>query len=226
MRPSSTICAMTSFSSPSMAGMPTSIWCTPTSFSSLAMRIFSWLEKTTPAVCSPSRSVVSSMRTGGPSAGASSTMTKLERSAWSEVSHARTPGSPSDGPRRRHRDRTNMQAVGMRQAAPRTLHRARGQKSASLFHRAVTSGNHRQPDSAALHELAHELGVRLALRGLHDLADEEAGELLLAGPELLDLGRMRGQHRRDDGFELGSSRRPGRDRAGGRCRAVRRVPRP
>src|SRR5450756_1866835 len=35
----------------------------PASSRSLAMRIFSWLEKTTPAVCSPSRSVVSSMRT-------------------------------------------------------------------------------------------------------------------------------------------------------------------
>ena len=62
-----------------MAGMPTSIWWTPTSSSSLAMRIFSWLEKTTPAVCSPSRSVVSSMRTAG-SAGLALAMTKLERS--------------------------------------------------------------------------------------------------------------------------------------------------
>ena len=56
---------MVAFSSPPMAGMPTSIWCTPTSSSILAMRIFSWLLKTTPAVCSPSRSVVSSMRTAG-----------------------------------------------------------------------------------------------------------------------------------------------------------------
>ena len=80
LRPSSTICAMACFSSPSMAGMPTSIWCTPTSSSRRAMRIFSWFENTTPAVCSPSRRVVSSMRTGGPSAGASSAMTKLDRS--------------------------------------------------------------------------------------------------------------------------------------------------
>jgi hypothetical protein len=43
------------------------------------MRIFSWLEKTTPAVCSPSRSVVSSMRTAG-SAGLALAITKLERS--------------------------------------------------------------------------------------------------------------------------------------------------
>ena len=43
------------------------------------MRIFSWLLKTTPAVCSPSRSVVSSMRTAG-SAGRALPMTKLERS--------------------------------------------------------------------------------------------------------------------------------------------------
>ncbi len=59
--PRSTICAIVAFSSPPIAGMPTSIWWTPTSSSSLAMRIFSWFEKTTPAVCSPSRSVVSSM---------------------------------------------------------------------------------------------------------------------------------------------------------------------
>ena len=70
-----------------------------------------------------------------------------------------------------------MQAVGMRQSA---------------------STGQRRPD-----ELAHELGVRLALGGLHDLADEEAGELVLAGPELLDLGRMLGQHRRHHGLELG-----------------------
>ncbi len=43
------------------------------------MRIFSWLEKTTPAVCSPSRSVVSSMRTAGSSV-RTVLMTKLERS--------------------------------------------------------------------------------------------------------------------------------------------------
>ena len=43
------------------------------------MRIFSWLENTTPAVCSPSRSVVSSTRTAG-SAGLALAMTKLERS--------------------------------------------------------------------------------------------------------------------------------------------------
>ena len=43
------------------------------------MRIFSWLLNTTPAVCSPSRSVVSSMRTAG-SAGLALAMTKLERS--------------------------------------------------------------------------------------------------------------------------------------------------
>ena len=63
--PSSTISLIVVFSSPPMAGMPTSIWWTPTSSSSLAMRIFSWLVNTTPAVCSPSRSVVSSMRTAG-----------------------------------------------------------------------------------------------------------------------------------------------------------------
>ena len=77
--PRSTICLIVAFSSPPIAGMPTSIWWTPTSSSSLAMRIFSWLEKTTPAVCSPSRRVVSSMRTAG-SAGRPRAMTKLERS--------------------------------------------------------------------------------------------------------------------------------------------------
>jgi len=43
------------------------------------MRIFSWFEKTTPAVCSPSRRVVSSMKTAG-SAGLGGWMTKLLRS--------------------------------------------------------------------------------------------------------------------------------------------------
>ena len=46
----------------------------------------------------------------------------------------------------------------------------------------------RRPD-----ELADELGVGFALGGLHDLADEEAGDLLLAGAELLDLRRVRGE---------------------------------
>jgi|GEM_PF-3877842 len=77
--PRSTISPIVAFSSPPMAGMPTSIWWTPTSSRSLAIRIFSWLEKTTPAVCSPSRSVVSSMRTAG-SAGLALAITKLERS--------------------------------------------------------------------------------------------------------------------------------------------------
>ena len=40
-RPRSTISLMVAFSSPPMAGIPTSIWWTPTSSSSLAMRIFS-----------------------------------------------------------------------------------------------------------------------------------------------------------------------------------------
>ena len=44
------------------------------------MRIFSWLVNTTPAVCSPSRSVVSSMRTAGSAGWARGAMTKLERS--------------------------------------------------------------------------------------------------------------------------------------------------
>ena len=71
---------MVFFSSPPIAGMPTSIWWTPTSSSSLAMRIFSWLLKTTPAVCSPSRRVVSSMRTAGSAGRVRGAMTKLERS--------------------------------------------------------------------------------------------------------------------------------------------------
>src|SRR5450759_2022261 len=63
LRPRCSISSITSRSSPPMAGMPASIWSAPTSSSSLAMRTFSWLAKTTPAVCSPSRSVVSSIRT-------------------------------------------------------------------------------------------------------------------------------------------------------------------
>ena len=59
--PSSTKARMPARSSSPMAGMPHSISPTPMESSMRAMAIFSRFEKTTPAVCSPSRRVVSSM---------------------------------------------------------------------------------------------------------------------------------------------------------------------
>ena len=53
------IACMSSISASPMTGMPISISCTPACESALAMAIFSSALNATPAVCSPSRSVVS-----------------------------------------------------------------------------------------------------------------------------------------------------------------------
>src|SRR5665811_2045081 len=58
------ISLMASRSSTQSQGLPTSSSCTPISERRRAIRTFSWFANTTPAVCSPSRSVVSTRSTG------------------------------------------------------------------------------------------------------------------------------------------------------------------
>src|SRR6266508_5793663 len=52
------------------------------------------------------------------------------------------------------------------------------------------------------HELADHLGVCLALRPLHHLADEEAEQPLLTAPVRIRLGGMRGEQLVDDRPQL------------------------
>ena len=55
------MCFITFFSSPPIVGIPTSIWSTPRSLNISAIIIFSLFANTTPAVCSPSLKVVSTI---------------------------------------------------------------------------------------------------------------------------------------------------------------------
>src|SRR5665647_2489305 len=179
--PRPTISLIVAFSSPPIAGMPTSIWCTPTSSRSLAMRIFSWLLNTTPAVCSPSRSVVSSMRTAG-SAGLALAMTKLDRSLVM---------SPTSEDGRGHgRGRSRVEG-----APEQVVHDLRvGAPAAGLHHLADEEADHLLLAAAILLGLGrvggHDAGDDgLELRGVADLAEAVLLDDRLGLGALLDHAR-------------------------------------
>ena len=103
---SAAMAAITSRSSAPMAGIPTSISGTPAAARARAMAAFSSSENATPAVCSPSRSVVS--------------LTVIDRVAMACFQGAHTPGSASWIPKPQHPDFfSTIQGLGKQPVAAR-----------------------------------------------------------------------------------------------------------